>query len=170
MRKIIFLDFDGVLNTEKYQAELQYKGYPKQDEFGSIFDPNAVARLKYVIETTCADIVVQSSWKYLGLDAMQEMWTARNLPGKIVDITPSKISDEYLLKTDISSFDVLKFPFKGLEIDSWLIAHNKQTINYVIIDDEDVILDSQFPYFVQTNPHDGLTKTVADIAISILNK
>ena len=170
MRKIIFLDLDGVLNTEKYQAELQYKGCPKQDEFGAIFDSNAVARLKHIIDATGADIVVQSSWKCLGLDAMQEMWTARNLPGKIIDITPSKVTDEYLLKTDISSFDVSNFPFKGLEIDSWLTAHNKQTINYVIIDDEDVILDSQFSCFIQTNPHDGLTKTVADRAISILNK
>ena len=170
MKKIIFLDFVGVLNTDRYQAELQYKGIARQDEFGAVFDPNAVARLKQIIDATGADIVVESSWKYLGLNAMQEMWSARNLPGKVIDITPSKVSDEYLLRTDISSFDVSNFPFKGLEIDSYLTKFNKKDVRYVIIDDEDVILDAQFPYFIQTNAHDGLTKTLADRAIAILNK
>ena len=32
MRKIIFLDFDGVLNTEYYQELLQFQGKQWQDE------------------------------------------------------------------------------------------------------------------------------------------
>lgn len=154
MRKIIFLDFDGVLNTEYYQGLLQFQGKQWQDEYGAFFDPKVVRQLKRVIDTTGADIVVESSWKYLGLEAMQELWRGRNLPGKVIDITPSL--------TDNAS--------KGEEIAAWLSEHATPDTRYVIIDDEYVILDSQIPYFIWTNPYEGLTEEQADRAILILNR
>ena len=72
--KIIFLDFDGVLNTEHYQNYLYHEGKPWQDEHGAFFDPETVEQLRRIIDITHSDIVVESSWKYLGLEAMQEMW------------------------------------------------------------------------------------------------
>ena len=152
MNKIIFLDFDGVLNTEHYQGLLQYQNSPWQDEYGAFFDPKAVKQLKRIIDATDADIVVESSWKYLGLDAMKELWEVRNLPGTIIDITPSLLGKN-----------------KGVEIASWLSKYAKQDIRYVIIDDEYVILDSQLPHFILTNPYEGITEEQANRAISILN-
>ena len=152
MNKIIFLDFDGVLNTEHYQGLLQYQGKPWQDEYGAFFDPKAVKQLKRIIDATDADIVVESSWKYLGLDAMKELWEVRNLPGTIIDITPSLLGKN-----------------KGVEIASWLSKY-KQDIRYVIIDDEYVILDSQLPHFILTNPYEGITEEQANRAISMLNE
>ena len=35
MRKIIFLDFDGVMVTEKYLEQLMADGCSKQDDYGS---------------------------------------------------------------------------------------------------------------------------------------
>lgn len=116
------------------------------------FDHNAVKQLKRLIDATDADIVVESSWKYLGLDAMKELWKVRNLPGKINDITPSLLGKN-----------------KGVEIASWLSKYAKQDIRYVIIDDEYVILDSQVPHFILTNPYEGITEEQANRAISILN-
>ena len=153
MTKIIFLDFDGVLNTEHYQGLLQYQGKPWQDEYGAFFDPKAVKQLKRIIDATDADIVVESSWKYLGLDAMKELWEVRNLPGTIIDITPSLLGKN-----------------KGVEIASWLSKYAKQDIRYVIIDDEYVILDSQLPHFILTNPYEGITEEQANRAISMLNE
>ena len=153
MNKILFLDFDGVLNTEHYQSLLQYQGKPWQDEYGSFFDPKAVKRLKKIIDATGADIVVESSWKYLGLDVMKEMWIARDLPGKVIDITPSLVGEN-----------------KGVEIASWLSEQGKQDTRYVIIDDEYVILDSQLPHFILTNPYEGITEEQANRAISMLNE
>ena len=153
MNKIIFLDFDGVLNTEHYQSLLQYQGKPWQDEYGAFFDPKAVKQLKRIIDATDADIVVESSWKYLGLDAMKELWEVRNLPGTIIDITPSLLGKN-----------------KGVEIASWLSKYAKQDIRYVIIDDEYVILDSQLPHFILTNPYEGITEEQANRAISMLNE
>ena len=152
MNKILFLDFDGVLNTEHYQGLLQYQGKPWQDEYGAFFDPKAVKQLKRIIDATDADIVVESSWKYLGLDAMKELWEVRNLPGTIIDITPSLLGKN-----------------KGVEIASWLTEQANQNIRYAIIDDEYVILDSQLPHFILTNPYEGITEEQANRAISILN-
>ena len=170
MKKIIFLDFDGVLNTEHYQGLLQYQGKPWQDEYGAFFDPNAVKQMKRIIDATGADIVVESSWKYLGLDAMKVLWEIRSLPGKIIDITPSSVSDEHLLNIDLENIDTSILHCKGMEISSWLSDHEKQDIRYVIIDDEYVILGSQLPHFILTNPYEGITEEQANKAISILNE
>ena len=56
-----------------------------------------------------------------------------------------------------------------MEIASWLSENAKQATKYIIIDDEHVILDSQLPYFLLTNPYDGITEEIADRSISILN-
>lgn len=163
-RKIIFLDFDGVLNTEHYQGLLRYQGEPWQDEHGAFFDPNAVKQLRRIIDATGADIVIESSWKYLGLDAMKELWKVRNLPGRVIDITPSSVSDEYLLK----NLDTTMIHCKGMEIASWL-SEQAEDIRYAIIDDEYVILDSQLPHFILTNPYEGITEEQTNRTISILN-
>ena len=170
IKKIIFLDFDGVLNTEHYQNLLHLQGKPWQDEYGAFFDPNAVGQLKKIIDATGADIVVESSWKYLGLDAMKELWKVRNLPGRIIDITPSTISDDYLLSTDLENIHLSILHCKGIEIASWLSKFKPQDIRYIIIDDEYVILDSQLPHFILTNPYEGITEEQANKAISILNE
>ena len=153
MRRIIFLDFDGVLNTEYYQGLLQFQGKQWQDQYGAFFDPKAVRQLKRIIDATGADIVVESSWKYLGLEAMQELWRVRNLPGRVIDITPSL--------TDNAS--------KGEVIAAWLSEYAMLDARYVIIDDEYVVLDAQIPFFIWTNPYEGLTEEQADRAMLILN-
>ena len=169
MTKIIFLDFDGVLNTEHYQGLLMYQGKPWQDRHGAFFDPASVRQLQRIIDATHADIVVESSWKYLGLEAMQEMWEQRHLPGRVIDITPSSVSDEWLLTADLSDIDPAMGHCKGMEIASWLTDNAKSDTRYVIIDDEYVILDSQQPHFILTNPYAGITEEDADRAISTLN-
>ena len=50
MKKIIFLDFDGVLNTEHYQNYLMYQRQPWQDKHGAFFDPEAVRQLKRIVD------------------------------------------------------------------------------------------------------------------------
>ena len=168
-KKIIFLDFDGVLNTEHYQGLLQFQGKPWQDEHGAYFDPNAIKQLERIIDATDAHIVVESSWKYLGLDAMKELWNVRNLPGRIIDITPSTTSDEYLLNVVLDDFCNKMHHCKGLEISSWLSEKGLPNTRYVIIDDEYVVLESQLSNFILANPYEGITEEQANKAISILN-
>lgn len=164
MRKIIFLDIDGVLNTSRWHSQID-KNEP-QDEYGDKFDPISVANLAKIIDDTGADIVISSSWKSYGLSEMEDMWDERNLPGKIIGITPNTISDELLLNVDIDSIEL--FHIRGEEIKEWLAMHGKRISNYVIIDDMDNMLPEQQSHFVNTNPTVGITEEDAEKAIAIL--
>ena len=166
MKKIIFLDIDGVLNTQLWYTQMDRNTYI--DKYGYAFDPNAVANLKRIVEETGADIVISSSWKCMGLTQMEDMWNERNLPGKIIGITPNSVSDELLLHADIDSMEL--FHIRGEEIKEWLSKHGKRVSNYAIIDDMDNMLPEQQSHFVQTNPEIGITKEDSEKAIKILNK
>ena len=170
LSKIVFLDFDGVLNTEFHQRQLQYDGKIWQDKHGACFDPKTVKQLQTIVDMTHVDIVIESSWKYLGVEAIREMWQDRQLPGRVIDITPSGISDRMLLSTDLEQISPSVLHCKGAEIASWLYENNMQDAPYAIIDDEYVILESQLPHFILTNPYDGLTEELAMRAINILNQ
>ena len=50
--EIIFLDFDGVMDTVYYGHVLGKEGDPGSDEFGAIFDPDCVRNLKEIIDKT----------------------------------------------------------------------------------------------------------------------
>ena len=136
MEKYLFLDFDGVLNTEHYQNLLYHEGKALQDEYGAYFDPESVEQLKRIVDATRAKIVIESSWKYLGLDAMQEMWEVRDLPGQVVDITSSSVSDQWLLTANLDDVDPAMGHCKGMEIASWLTDNAGPDAHYVIIDDD----------------------------------
>ena len=166
MKKIIFLDIDGVLNTQLWYTQMDRN--TTIDKYGYAFDPNAVANLKRIVEETGADIVISSSWKCMGLTQMEDMWNDRNLPGRIVGITPNSVSDELLLHADIDSMEL--FHIRGEEIKEWLSKHGKRVSNYVIIDDMDNMLPEQQSHFVQTNPEVGITKEDSEKAIIVLNK
>lgn len=161
MRKIIFLDFDGVLNTCWWERKTPI------DKYGYAFDPNAVANLAKIINETGADIVVSSSWKCLGLAKLKKMWKERNLPGKVIDVTPNSVGDEFLLHADLDDIDLLSI--RGQEIKEWLMLNGKDLTHYVILDDMDDILQEQEDHFVWIDPEVGITKDDALKAIAILN-
>lgn len=169
VKKVVFLDFDGVLNTEYNQNMLRYHGKAWRDVHGALFDSEAVAQLKRIVDETGAEIVIESSWKYLGLEAMQQMWAERNMPGVVIDITSSSPSDNWLLSANLDDMDPANCNWKGAEIASWIADNLNAEARFVIIDDEYVILDSQYAHFVQTNPYNGITPELADKAIEILN-
>ena len=99
MGKIIFLDIDGVLNTKYWYSQMD-RNTPK-DQYGYMFDPISVGNLAKIVRETGADIVISSSWKSLGLSTLLDMWSDRNLPGRVIDITPNSVSDEILLHTNL---------------------------------------------------------------------
>ena len=165
MSKIIFLDIDGVLNTERQHDYCVERGIAPVDGFSYAFDPEAVANLARIVEQTGADIVLSSSWKYWGLSAMQNMWANRGLPGKIIDITPDTVSDDMLLSVDL---DMMLPAVKGSEIKEWLASNGSQVTHYAILDDLPDMLPEQEPYFVQTDSRVGITKDDANCVIAIL--
>lgn len=150
-KPIIFLDFDGVLNTEQYQAQLAVEGKPTKDAWGPIFDPRAVGNLHKIIAATDARIVISSSWRYIHrLECLRKMWGVRYLPGEIEDVIPIGAS----------------YSSRDEQIDVYLKAH--PTNNYVIIDDFDDFTEQQRSHLVETNPIVGITAKDACKAIDIL--
>lgn len=136
--KYIFLDFDGVLNTGRGRSARKTQGLPLFDEFGAVFDPDAVSCLQYILESVPdAVIVVESSWKAEGLERMRRMWQSRGLPGTIRDITPN-LPTEGLLGLDLFNPDILSHleaTQKAKEIEAWLSGNAGPGTNYVILDD-----------------------------------
>ncbi len=164
--KIIFLDFDGVMNTGQWYRQLDENA--KSDAYATVFDPNAVANLAKIIEATGADIVISSSWKAMGLTTMREMWKERRLPGRVIGITPTYIDNEMLLNADLSNMDF--HHGRGEEIKGWLLLHGKEVSHYVIFDDIDDVLPEQEAHLIQTDPEVGISEKDTDVAIFILNK
>ena len=166
MRKVVFLDIDGVLNTKWWYTQMD-RNTPK-DKYGYAFDPNAVANLKKIIDETGADIVISSSWKSYGISELEDMWQNRGLPGKLIGITPNTVSDEMLLNADLDNMEL--FSIRGTEIKEWLTKHGKHVSHYAIIDDMDNMLSEQRLHFVKTDPEIGITVDDAEKAIMILNQ
>lgn len=152
--KIIFLDFDGVMDNAKYDIYLNKHNLPEKDEFGVLFDPDCIAALAKIVVHTGAKIVISSSWKdFMTKEEIDQMWQKRKLPGEVIDVTPS-----------ISRH-------RGDEIATWLnLCPNK--CQYVILDDQprEQFNTDQYDHLIITNGFYGLTISDAQRAIEILNK
>ncbi len=156
MEKLIFLDFDGVLqidvHTDPWLGDtLLLKGYIDRDRYGLLFDRHCVKNLEHLINVTQAEVVISSSWRFEGWEKIQEMWIARQMPGSLLGITT--------MNENVSS--------RGHEIQLWLDEHPCKS--YVILDDVDDFLATQHPYLVLTNFQTGLQKEALEKAIDILN-
>ena len=182
--KVIFLDIDGVLNTEVYltaffdickKMDLKQSIHLLRDEYGNHFDPVALRMLNWVIGETGAKLVISSTWRMSGLKAMKDMWRDRGLYGDVIDITPVHGVDhieEYIQMLPENDLHKYYTPDRGVvrghEIEQWLSENTVES--YVIIDDEDDMLKKQMGNFVQTNAKYGLTDKDAEACIKILNQ
>lgn len=173
--KVIFLDIDGVLNTESFIRafwaiarrakvdRIEAKAFRRavlNDGYGNHFDPCACTQLQRIIEETGAKIVISSSWRHSGLEFMQNLWKHRELKGEVIDITGTF--------RDGSDMGFKERAERGHEIKMWLEKH-PEVESYVIIDDDDDMLKEQEPFFVQTEQMYGITINDALKCIQILN-
>ena len=169
MGKYLFIDFDGVLNTSRYAKLLKKDDIDLYDEYGAMFDPNTISNLKSIIEQTNCKIVLSTSWRNEGLLRMRSLWKDRNLPGEIFSMTPILLSTTYQDSQNGEMFCIPELNAKALEINAWLQQYTTNSVNYVIIDDENVFFQNQQNHLVLTDEYDGLTAQKAKFAIDILN-
>lgn len=180
-KRYLFLDLDGVLNTGKHSNFIEEHGLIEFDENGSVFDPDAIENLRYIIEATHADIVLTSTWRYDGFQKMHKLWKDRRLPGDLIGITPQllcvRMADIYSNELDIvNTWQLRPIGSRGIEINEWIKRNNNipsewlNTYTYAILDDEDDFLLHQANHVILTDPMKGITREVADKVISILNK
>lgn len=134
---------------KKYDKYLD-AGYTEKQAFGLInLDSIPIAKLNYLLSQTGAKIVVSSSWR--SDSALQEIFAIVGIPAYI-DITPYCESRH-----------------RGTEIKMWLDKH-PEVENYVILDDDNDMLDEQLDHYIQTDwMKRGLNDENVEQTIKILN-
>jgi hypothetical protein len=155
MKKILFLDHDGVIClSEAWGGRFKKKGFDSNpltplDIRMDNFDFKSIKILNNIIETTGCELVISSDWKLQGtLEQMKEMYITRGIKPPI-DYTPNLIDFDkekhHLLK---STIDIEKI--RVLEINKYL-EDNPEVTHWVAVDDMDL---SELENFVQTKrPH-----------------
>lgn len=155
--KILFLDIDGVVNSETFYTKRANGEYGDKPYPLSEFDPEAVAQVSRIINETGANLVISSSWRHT--DGLRSIFKNVGLRGRALDfeITP------YL--GTIRGLEIKKY------IDEYPNKHNGDEIEtYCIVDDDIDMLYEQKDNFVKTDAYyGGLTKEKADEVIRILN-
>jgi hypothetical protein len=110
--KIVFLDFDGVLNCDQSVCELgrRYK-----------FWPASIKALNEILTRTEARIVISSTWR--------EHWTLSENAACLE--RAGVVSGRVVGKTCVSDKE------RGIQIDSWLKGVPYAVESFVILDDKD---------------------------------
>ena len=138
MRRVIFLDIDGVLAPIR-----------RWDRYGDL-DPACVDVLNEIVARAGAEIVVSSTWRYGKTAAeLQQLLAAAGFAGRVVDITPTGAPGAT----------------RGDEISAWLAEH--EVSGYAIIDDH-VDVGVLRTHLVQTRPAHGLSSADAARVIATL--
>lgn len=179
--KVIFLDIDGVLNSEEWAVrrfeEMSTDAIENSYPYGE-FDKKLVVNLNKIVRETNAKVVISSSWRQgRTMEELQKILDNKGFIGEVIDMTPcmgAPLGFGYTVP-------------RGCEIDWWLEQKGKfQRINwsveeqlkyeqratvknYVILDDDSDMLYNQREHFVRTSWKFGLTEDLADLAIKILN-
>jgi len=161
--KIIFLDFDGVLNDEVFYRKRMDEGIDTYPPYPLCeFDPEAIARLNYIIEETGAKVVVSSSWRHgRSVDELQNILNQVGFKGEVIDKTPSFKHDDCVRGNEI---------LKWISLNEELIGNDRFHYNtYVILDDNADMLYWQKDNFIHVDSYVGITNRIAMMAITILN-
>lgn len=148
--KVLFLDFDGVLNSQDYR-----------DRYGSMgagIDKSKMPLLKRLVDSTDAKIVIITS--------LREYWDKNSDKcdyfGKVINETFAEYGLEIYGKTPVSESGM-----REDDIRDW-ICENPGIKNYVAIDDGALFAKFLVGHFVQ--PKDGLEEEHVEKAVEILNR
>ena len=148
--KFIFLDFDGVLNSQDYRDI--------HGSSGAGIDKSKLPLLKKLVDSTGAKIVLSTS--------LRTYWDKDpdkcDYYGKIINETFAIYGLEVYDKTPVSDNGR-----REGEILQWIVD-NPGIENYVVIDDGFLSGRHINKYFVQTSDSEGLQETHIDKAIEIL--
>lgn len=154
--KVMFLDIDGVLNsqewyTERMEKEMSYD-YPKDE-----FSPELVSKLNGLIKETKAKIVISSTWRISrSLSELKDLFRFVGVQGEVIGKTSS---NQFRGKYGQC--------VRGKEIKEW-IDEQREEVKYIIIDDDNGMLPEQQSRFIKTTWLHGLEDYQVTNAINLL--
>jgi len=147
---IIFLDFDGVLNSHAWWTRRGPRK-PSDSDFTYEIDRQAVALLDEVVLATGALCVVSSSWRILRpLHKLQRGLRSVGFSGTLIGVTPN----------------VWDRKGRGEEIERWLSWQAVRPVFAIVDDDSD--MDPHKDRLVQTDIRVGLTAADAARLVALL--
>ena len=155
--KIIFLDIDGVLNSDMYEANRT----DKLDD--NRIDHSRVKLLADLVKATDAKIVLTSTWRmdWNRISALCGDY------GKYLNECFATHGISILDKTPFISY----FSERSKEILIWLAHHRESVESFVILDDMNYGWDKLNSRVVITNPQGyGLEEEHVQKALELLNK
>lgn len=153
---IIFLDFDGVLNsTRSAVATINLKRRQKFDDHQwAILDPIAIGLVNKLCEEALAYVIVSSTWRlFTPMEEFNKRFTKMGfIYINCIDRTPDSQDGH-----------------RGRQIDSWMKQQTFLISNYVILDDDSDMLESQKDHFIHVPHANGLLLEHYRKALGILN-
>lgn len=156
---IIFLDVDGVLNSEESVIRFHDEKVSRGEEpyaCDEIFPEEYLNNLKELIELTDSKIVVSSTWRMWFPDGCHWKKLMSNL-------------NEYVLDRYVIGITPRLQTKRGEEIRAWLKKH-PETTNFVILDDDSDMCEFTETNLAQTSWKTGFTRDVLAKALKILGK
>jgi hypothetical protein len=157
--KIIFLDIDGVLNSEVFLRENPNEA----------IDRNNVSILKKIIDKTGAVIVMSSAWRlWFDDNMMPKEGYSQYLYDTLCDFSIKLFGKTPDLSTEEIRANKTFSHVKAKEIIAWL-KENQGIDNYVVIDDLDLRNDEINTHLVRINGHIGITEEDAMSIIDMIN-
>ena len=168
---VIFLDVDGVLNSEAFNRKLEEQhrqlGHHEVCECFKLMrqiDREAVSRLNRLIVVTESKIVISSSWRKLfDPPELQRILVEHGLVAEIIGETPDGPNDPEMLE----AFGPIDRIFRGHEINLWLTKH-PEVDRFVILDDgSDMAMHTN--RLVQTDCEVGLIDEDVELAIRVMS-
>lgn len=150
--KVVFLDIDGVLNTEAYREN------PDVDYFEEPISELHMCLLEHLIKVTAAKIVLSSTWRIYWEPGEQQYDKAGEYFNKI------------FRKYGLDIFDKTpELKDRDAEITEWLNSYPGHVDSFVIIDDFDFTWSPcNESHLVKTNDETGLDEVAIETAIKIL--
>jgi uncharacterized protein YqgQ len=146
---IIFLDFDGVLNSQRWMEANRHLVKTVELWLCKNLDHAAVARVEKISKATGAKVVISSSWRRMfSLEQLQQILKDFGFTGEVIGITPKQDQE------------------RGIEIQTWLNEHGPIE-SFVILDDDSDMVHLMHK-LVQTTFEDGLQDEHVEKAIAIL--
>ncbi len=158
--KIIFLDFDGVLNSQEALDEQARETGKWPVEW---IDFRLVNRINQIIQATEAKVVISSAWRvFYSLEWLEDFLQKNSFTGEILGSTPR-----------MGDYPERRLACRGDEIEEWLKVWNAPpTISpvdkFIILDDDDD-MGNLMQYLVQTDFETGIQDKQVQRAIEILN-
>lgn len=150
--KVLFLDIDGVLNSEDWVERTKKSGEITVSLTRDL-DRDAVSVLNSIITQSGAKVVISSSWRvFHDLWEMKSILQRHGFVGEVIDMTPRRAPNP---------------PYRrGNEIQAWLDQH-PEVKSFVIIDD-DADMEHLLDKLVRTDWMYGLREEHVAPALKVL--